>query len=202
MKLEVKQEPFPHIIIYNYFTEDELNHIWKELKFLTNQNKLLPPSETGSAMIDGVLTKQNKGLFLDEIFPKREISDILTYSKKIFENNDLRKQISDNGWVFRWWNESIGRYVTLLSYYENSDYYDPHEDYSFFTNLIHLFEEPISFKGGELYFPDFDYTLPNVNNRMFIFPSNLTHEVKPITMNVEEFSGKGRYTITHFCSSK
>ena len=36
MKLEVKQEPFPHIIIYNYFTEDELNHIWKELKFLTN----------------------------------------------------------------------------------------------------------------------------------------------------------------------
>ena len=36
-------EPFPHLIIKNFYNEDELQLIWEELKFFTKPDKLINP---------------------------------------------------------------------------------------------------------------------------------------------------------------
>lgn len=204
MNLKTFKGPFPHVIIYDYFTEYELKKIWKELDFLTDESKMMSPAQTGSATsADGNLMKKNTALFLDEIYaPQKNISDILKFGRKLYDNQEVRNIIGNSCWELKSWKDNISHFNTLLSYYENSDYYEPHYDYGYYTVLIHLFKEPKQFSGGELYLPEFDFTLENVCNRLFIFPSQLDHQVRPISMSGERFSGNGRYTITHFCHSK
>lgn len=203
MILTFIDNPFPHIIITEYFDDKELKRVWKELDFLTYDDKLMPPDVTGSgAYEDGQLKKQNKGIWLDEVYKNRDISDILTIGRKIFDNQEIRKEIFHHNWLWSGWANNIGEFNTLLSYYEDSDHYDSHFDSSYFTHLIHLFKEPKEFQGGELYFPDFDYKLDNVSNRLLIFPSSIDHEVLHISMDSDKKGkGKGRYSITQFCHS-
>jgi len=202
MKLHVIKYPFPHVVINDYFTEEELKRVWKELNFLTQKDKLQIPEKTGTARNeDGTPKKRNSGLFLDEVYSNRDISDILKFGRKIFDDVESRKIIANSCWELKPWLDGIGRFTTLVSYYEDSDYYKPHKDIGFFTTLVHLFTEPKHYTGGELYFPEFDFTVPTVYNRMFIFPSQLEHQVNLVKMNNSDFSGYGRYTITQLCSS-
>ena len=36
-------KPFPHLILENFYNEEELNLVWEELKFYTKPGKLLEP---------------------------------------------------------------------------------------------------------------------------------------------------------------
>ena len=47
-------DPFPHLIIRNFYNEEELKLIWEELNFLTKPGKLLEPKDFG-----GVVDKTN-----------------------------------------------------------------------------------------------------------------------------------------------
>ena len=38
-------EPFPHMVFHNFYTNEELELIWEELKFYTKPNKLLDVEE-------------------------------------------------------------------------------------------------------------------------------------------------------------
>ena len=40
MQIEKYYEPFPYIIIDDYYEKDELSLIWEELEFLTHPQKL------------------------------------------------------------------------------------------------------------------------------------------------------------------
>lgn len=203
MTLEIYTNPFPHVVIYDYFNENELKRVWKELDFLTYEDKLLGPSQTSAATsMDGRILKKNSALFLDQVYSNKDISDILKFSRKLYDLEDTKKIIYEHSWEFRPWKDNISGFNTLVSYYENSDYYEPHHDVGYYTVLIHLYKEPQQFTGGELYFPEFDFTLGNVSNRLFIFPCQLLHQVTPINMTGEKYSGNGRYTITHFTHSK
>jgi len=204
MQPQTYQTPFPHVIIPNYFSEYELKRVWKELEFLTYEDKLRPPNQTGTASSpEGKILKKNAALFLDELYANRDISDILKFSRKIYDAQDIRNLIASSSWQLRPWRDNISNFNTLVSYYENEDYYEPHYDYGYYTVLIHLYKEPRKFTGGELYLPEFNFTLENSSNRLFIFPSQLDHQVKPIKMlSQERYSGNGRYTITHFTHSK
>ena len=43
----VFSDPFPHLIIENFYNDKELELIWEELRFLTKPDKLLPPEDYG-----------------------------------------------------------------------------------------------------------------------------------------------------------
>ena len=43
-----------------------------------------------------------------------------------------------------------------------------------------------------------DGEIPQENNRLIIIPSVILHEVPPITLDDEKFSGNGRYTLSTF----
>jgi len=182
-------EPVPFCIIHDYYTPVELELMWKELDFL--QGKFLEPEKTGAAMgADGKPRKQNRGLFLDDVYTRRELSNILQLNRKIGSAEILNPLFQTGQWFYRYLSPSprLGD-RTLISYYEDGDHYKPHTDAGVITAISYHWREPATFTGGDLYFGNF--RVPIQNNCLLIFPSCTEHEVKPV-------SGQGRYALTQF----
>lgn len=190
----------PVIILDEFYDEEELELIWEELNLLTYGSKLQNAKGTGTAETEtGKSLKSNHGLWLDIIWKNnRNLSNILQIDRKIFTNN-LQIFRDSSHWFFNLFNCNAD--TTLLSYYENEDHYKPHYDEATVTVLNWFYREPKRFKGGDLklHHKGNINTVPFKNNRVVIFPSLLTHEVTPITMEKEDQNKKfGRYCITQF----
>ena len=57
-------KPFPHMIIKNFFNEEELELIWEELKFYTHPGKLMKAEDFG-----GIVGYTNSSaIILDQIY--------------------------------------------------------------------------------------------------------------------------------------
>lgn len=202
VNVHILKNGLPIVIFDDYYSEKQTKLITREIDFLSGNNKLLGPSQTGSAARpteDGIkLKKQNKGLFLDEAYFDRNISDILNINRKIFDLEIVNNLIEISP-VFRWLKE-VNYDSTLLSYYEDSDYYESHVDSCVLTVLSYFFDTPKKFTGGDITFEG-EVTIPCEFNRTIIFPSILMHEVSPIEIP-DEFKNKnyGRYAITQLLS--
>lgn len=201
MSIELRQieKPFPFMEIRNLYNEDELKLIWQELEFLNCLDKLEPPEKTGSAKDaeTEILLKRNTGLFLDEIYYKRNISNILTLNSKLF-SKEILTPFSEISFGY----ETIKKTNcdrTLISYYENGGYYKPHEDKSIFTAVTWFFKEPKAFTGGDFYFTDYNIKVEIENNMSVLFPSFVKHAVDKIILPNQNLVGYGRYSMTQFC---
>jgi hypothetical protein len=197
MDICTKEKPFPYLLIRNFYEPSDLDLIWEELKFLTHSQKLHPPELTGQPN-KGM--KSNKGLFLDNCYTDRDFSNILKVNRKVFSLEVLKAYGNLNylnRHVFL-----INHDTTLVSYYENSNYYKSHTDNAVITAVSYFFKEPRQFEGGNLIFTEFDETVEIENNMLVIFPSFAKHEVQAITMDPSSpaFSGNGRYCISQFMS--
>ena len=61
---DLYRDPFPHMIVKNFYNDSELKLIWEELDFYTKPDKLLDAKYYG-----GVVTHTNsKALWLDKIY--------------------------------------------------------------------------------------------------------------------------------------
>ena len=201
MDIKYYDTPIPYATVHNFYNEQELSDIWKELDFLTSSGSFLPPELTATATTGpnatGKVLKQNKGVFLDNIYFKRDTSHILTHSKKIW-NDDLLDFLANKNPFFKMLT-LCNKDGCLLSYYENNDYYDWHNDAACFTFLVHLYREPKKFTGGDLILHP-DKVIEIENNRLIVFPSFHKHSVTPVITDEKPNSGFGRYTITNFAS--
>ena len=187
------------------YTDEELFHIWKELDFLTYSTKLMRPSDTNSAkdIFSNKDLKQNLGLHLDDLYKRREISSILQINRKALSNTIWRACIESD---FSFKNlETCNLDNTLISYYEEGDYYEAHKDMSSYTALTWFYKQPKQFYGGDISFPEYNYTVEIQNNMTLYFMSSLTHLVEPVVMNTKcdiddygAMSGNGRYCMTQF----
>lgn len=204
MNIIKHKDPFPHIIIDNFYTEIELSHIWREIEFLSYIHKLETPSKTSTAKTkDFKILKNNFGLHLDDLYKRREISNILNLNKKLF-SEELIDEISSFDFSFN--NFKVCNiYYTLLSYYENQGYYRPHKDLANYTALTWFYKEPKKFSKGNIYFPEYEYDIEIKNNMMLFFMSSVYHQVIGVEMEnypLDEcgmFSCNGRYCMTQFC---
>jgi len=192
--------PFPHLIIRNTFNEYELNLIWRELEFLNSPSKLARPSSNGTAVdqLTGLPLSNNYSIFLDEIYTRREVSDILSINKKILDPG-IADAFSGMSPLLGHIN-MIDRYTTMIRYYETGEYYRGHRDNARFTALSYFFKEPKSFTGGDLHFDDFDYTVNIENNMTILFVGSIIHSTTELSMtdHTERFSGYGRYAMSQF----
>lgn len=184
-------------VIDETFNTEEYSKIINECLFLCSPNKLLPPELTAAAKDNkGELKKSNKALFLNEAYKNQDISDILTYGKKII-NKDLFDFFAENDYFYKI-ASSCRDVFTLLSYYEKSDYYKPHTDNATITFITWVYQEPKAFNGGELIL-NHNKSIECVTNRTVIFPSFIKHEVTPVLMEEEKLNQKmGRFTISQF----
>jgi len=203
MKVELYDKPyeFPYLVVDDYYNEEELIKIWYELGHC--RDKLLSPEDSGSAYnIDNrgkrEYLKTNASLWIHESI---EYSLIRECTKKTFDIlndvKDQQKEYSKSTWFFK--NLYTHSNCTLVSYYENSEYYKSHYDHAVITVLTWLYVEPKKFKGGDLTFTDYDITIECINNRTIMFPSLIRHEVDPIIMREEDCNkGLGRWCLTQF----
>ena len=203
LEADLYAEPFPLMVVQNFYNQSELDLIWKELDFYTAPNKLFEAKEYG-----GVVDRTNaKAILLDELYKGsknkknfRNISNILTVNRKLFNCGVLDKfsQIHECCTLATQSNHD----VTKVRYYHNNEYYDPHTDSSVhFLAFSYFYKEPKKFIGGDLIFPKYDFKLPCENNSMVIFPGWVEHGVRKVTIKDSDyFDGWGRYCISSFFS--
>jgi len=185
------KEPFPHLIIEDFYSEDELKLIWQELNFLTSANKLLP------ANLNGLSKANHLSIVLDQIYSNRSISDILTVNRKTLSKEILDDFVSLNPLLAH--INLVNTDLTKIKYYENYNGYKKHQDSARFTALTYFYKEPKAFEGGDLHFNDFDYTIKLKNNMFVLFVGALWHESLPISLKQDGYiTGKGKYTMTQF----
>ena len=205
LEAELFVEPFPLMVVNNFYNDFELALIWQELMFYTAPNKLLAAENYG-----GVVGYTNaKALVLDDIYINhsktnedginfRNLSNILTVYRKLFRCGVLEKFSELHGCTSI--ATKSNHDTTKVRYYHNNEYYDPHTDSSTqFLAFSYFYREPKKFKGGDLIFPKYDYKIPCNNNSMVIFPGWVEHGVRKVTIEDSDyFDGLGRYAITSF----
>lgn len=192
----------PVLVVDDFYSEDELNLLWKEIKFLTEADKFNPPESTGAAQEGEEYLKSANGIWIDNLYTNRSTSNILRCNRKIFTEEFTTAAKSTNPLYCIL--ESINSDYTLLNYYEDSEYYKKHRDESVFTAITMLIKDPSKFSGGDFIVHDFDMLIEKRNNRLVLFPGVLEHSVTPVKMNepYTAFNGDGRYTITQFMNVK
>jgi len=196
---------FPFLIVDNWFSEKELSNIWKEIDFLSSRENL-ERAETNKDVAtfdDGTPKAKAFRVFYEELYNdegKNHSHLPITIKKiRIPEFKKLLVATMPHARGFY----GTKRSTTLLTYYEDNDYYAPHFDNAMMTILIWLNKEPKKYEGGDLILTESGAKIKNKNNRMIIFPSYYLHEVQKVTMIEEpEEIGYGRYTITHFFHSE
>lgn len=196
----------PIIVIDNFYDAIAEEKIMQELLFLNNDlDKLKHPAETGSAWDadesspDGKkYLKQNKAHSLDNIYRDRNISNILKENRKLFSES-VTDSLIDMHPLFRH-VKYANRDATLVSYYENSDYYLPHRDDATITAITWFYKNPKSFSGGNLIIEN-TISIECMTNRCVIFPSITTHSVDEIKINPSRQNlNFGRFAISQFMS--
>ena len=189
-------EKIHHLYKENCFSQSELDLIFDELTFLNNPLILEGPEVTGSAENNGSFYKKNKGVWVSDFYTNPHKTSIWRLTRKVLDNYILEYS------NLHFSNREIlntNYSKTLLSYYENSDYYEPHTDAATVTVLFWFFKEPKCFRGGNLVLLDTNETFEVKNNSMLMFPSWAKHSVTEITMDDEHMNKKlGRYSVTMF----
>lgn len=196
MKVYLHKEPFHFLIIDDVYEEDELKLIWTELEYLyaIRDFSLLTPSDTRSATDNsGSYLKNNLGNFLQDIYKDDKYSPIMTLNQKILHKNVL---CHPDSWFFN--NLEYNAVGTLISYYDNGGYYQPHSDNALLTACTWFWKEPKQFTGGNFKFSEYGIQLEIQNNCAVVFPSHITHEVESVSMEQHANKGYGRYCMTQF----
>ena len=183
-----------YIIIEDFFEQHELSGIWREIAFLTP--KLLGPEHTYAATEEGAYLKKNTGLFLDDTYAKRETSDILVATRKLWSPEILAEIAKMSPW-WRLLGMST-RDTTLLNCYKDNEYYNPHSDQAVITAITTLYKEPVNFTGGDFVISEYGVSIPKCSNTMVIFPSAAKHRVTPVKMLETEVANPYRYSIAQF----
>ena len=208
LEAELYCEPFPLMVINNFYNQQELDLIWKELDFYTAPNKLFTAENYGG----GVGYTNAKAIVLDDLYKNyennekgvnfRNISNILTVNRKLFESGVLDTFSSLHGCVSI--ANKTNHDITKVRYYHDGQYYDPHTDKStMFLAFSYFYKEPKKFVGGDLEFTKYDFKLPCDNNSMVIFPGWVEHGVRKVKIkNSDYYDGWGRYAITSFFGCK
>lgn len=196
-----KNDKASYLTFENIYDDRELELIWQEASFLCHERKLMNPDESGSARdIDGVALKRNNCIWITSAYKNENVSNYLSLYRKGLNQLSADKvnliKIDFNMKLFFGTNYD----ETLLSYYENEDYYKPHYDRASYTYVFWLFKEPKRFIGGNLKFTELNRTVNIKNNMAVLFPSWLDHEVDKIQMcdTIEKYNCNGRFAFSTF----
>lgn len=193
----------PIVIVDDVYNAAELKLIWDELDFLTSPRRLFGPEKVFAATnYNGEFKKFANGVFLDDFYSDRNVSDILTLNRKLFSDEvfEMARAISPFYKSLRSTNSDF----TLINYYSNSEKYDPHVDKTVFTAVTSFYREPRGFTGGDLLFTEYDTVVECKHNRLVIFPGAFEHAITPVKMGIDvaPFGGYGRYGMAQFLTIK
>ena len=192
---------YPFVVIDNWYTPNEEKAVWKELDFFSaTPRENIERAETGvvARYKDGTSKSQAYRFYIEEFYKKRTLSPIINCMYKQ-RTNEFHKILEDNCQPYARSFLTSTADSSLLSYYEEKDYYEPHHDIFSWTCLVWMVREPRLFDGGDFKINEPDVEIKLKNNRMIMFPSCFLHSVSPVKFHTRPKEiGYGRYTITHF----
>ena len=203
--MEIKVvDPISLVVFENVFEESQRKEMFLELSDHVKEKSLLSPDKTGSAKNeDGSLKKKNSALFLDGLYEsqqERDKSAILRNTEDVLLSYEMKLKLKEINPFYGILNK-VNKHFTLINYYEDSDFYDFHEDESAFSILTFLFKDPRSFSGGNVIFrvSGKEFEVKVKDNMSVIFPSCYEHKVIPIKMNqISDKEPLGRFSIAQF----
>ena len=180
MRIHNLVNPFPHSIIYDFYSPREMSLILQELHSL--KPTMADKSSTGDPRAEGMI-----GLSLDQHYwGQREKSNILTFNRNIFNITD---KLHENSYMK--YLDMANDDLTQVNYYPDGSDYKHHADHATISSVTTFWDDPKSFKGGKLYFKEYDYSPYMENNTMVLFPSFEQHEVTKV-------QGNGRFSVNQF----
>ena len=183
----------------NFFSEDEIGVMKKECDKIRVLN--LFSNDTGSAKADGVIQSKNDSVFLEKLYNAEiRLSDTINVTRiRLFDPKFQKYLVDIHPYFITLTNLHISNgATTLLSYYDDSQYYKPHRDLSFVTVITWFYENPKAFEGGDFIIEN-DIKIECKHGRTVFMPSYLLHEVTPVTMPEDkQGKGLGRYSISNF----
>jgi Rps23 Pro-64 3,4-dihydroxylase Tpa1-like proline 4-hydroxylase len=202
MEFKEYSKPSPYIIVDDFLTPEEYGKVRKEI------NDLIPKMSSGK-MYDHDIGKEtvnerknNLSVWLDNIYPDRDMSNILIGLKNIWGNEMTNYLQNTDSGIFRLYNITNND-STLLSLYKNGAFYekhvDNHHDDNDDNNRLFLTSNLMigsNFKGGDFMLGD--KIIPFKDNRLLIFESHKEHQVT----TVETDDDNWRYSIQYFAYFK
>ena len=202
IEINTTNKEYPFIIIDNWYNKEEEESIWKELDFYSSisKEKIDRAENTIVAKnIDGSPKSKSFRWYLNTYYTDEGI-------KKSTIINSMYKVRSEHFHKIVNKIQPLGRMLlstngdnTMVSYYEENDYYDSHHDIFQWTQCIWFVREPKLFLGGDFDFPESGSKIKLKHNRSIFFPSCFLHRVSPVKfIKPPKKIGFGRYTITHF----
>jgi hypothetical protein len=201
MKVESHISPIPYLEVTDIFKPKKYQEVLNELKWLESGSVFGGPERTGTARRqDGTVKKNNRGVFLNQFYADLSLSPLNVAIKQSYPYIFNFKNSHQN-WYLNLYSQTQMQGGALISYYEESNYYESHADHSTYTFLFWIWDESDGkkFTGGDLKFTDFDIEIECKNNCGVVFPGPINHEVSKIEMP-EEYKGKGlgRFAISEF----
>ena len=181
------EDPVPHIVIDDLFSEQELFYIKDELQTLYDFSKKSTCVDTYGNTVDSFIDKR-KEIWINSFFPDQKDSKIISlFREKVSSENLL--DIFNKNTLFSYVNH-IFKLSGIVGFYEDGDFIKPHEDYNFFTmNLMLGYSVP---ENSELYLSNNTFKNPLSKDsikikkidfkpgRLVVFPSKNLHWVDPI----------------------
>lgn len=170
------------VVIDNFYTESQLQQTIETC--ITLSAKFVEPEKTSGATLLGKHIKSNSGVFVDTLPINIDILKSKEFTDSLIKQCSFYK-------VFRELKET----TTLVSLYNDGDYYGKHIDSCIFTLVVYINALPKMYSGGDLIlhscYATNTATIESLNNRAIIFPSCTPHEVTAV-------KGSGRFCISHF----
>jgi Rps23 Pro-64 3,4-dihydroxylase Tpa1-like proline 4-hydroxylase len=182
------------VVIRNYLNKTEFKEVWNELcAYLKVSGISNDQALSGAATIEG----KSISTFKENVFINSRYSSFRKYHKKFF--NEIGELIKNktlsvvyNG-LFNT-NQDGSWFAKCFLNHE----YQGHTDVSVFTQLYYIHKEPKKFTGGDLFFNDYNYTLPYENNMLVLFPGFILHSVTKVESNVKLKENENRFVFTTF----
>ena len=191
---------YPFIVVDNWYTPGEEKAVWKELDFISCAPRHVHKKAESTIVAtdaDGNAKSNAFRFYLSSFYNEDIISPILnaTYKQRSPEFHKIISEITPQCRSFF----SSNADSSMISYYEDKQFYKPHHDTFAWTCLIWMVREPRKFTGGDFMLNEPEVEIKLKNNRMVMFPCQFLHEVTPVIMKEQsDEMGYGRYTITHF----
>ena len=160
MKSKVIDIDLPVVVFDDFYDKHELKLIHQELDFLKRRLKL--PNDTGTAYEGNRELKSNRGIWLDTTYSERTTSNILSINRKLFSEN-VRDTLAAAHSLWKHY-AFCDADATLVSLYQNNDFYEPHVDNCLFTSLSWLSVD--EFTGGDFKLVDYNETIEFKDNRV------------------------------------
>lgn len=188
MELLTPQSKYPFVVFDNVVPDDQMQLVKEEISYVEKFAGI----ETGATYSNGISKKKNNCVWLTDFYGHPQWSPLITNLQSLYSDK-MVEALSNYSDAFIFYKTVVeeNKGGILLSKYSEGDYYESHQDDTYYTAVLWLLFEEVEGGGFSFQFDGEDLEVEVKHNRMVLFPSVYNHKVH------EVLSGT-RYAVSAF----